>query len=658
MLPVCHSAGIRCFRNPSTSSVLRNLLSDARVRLKERPEDFVVQEITPEGTVCGDSKRAVAQSPTTCSSNRAPKRQRREEIADDRAPDEILATALGACEKGCSATALSELSNATHSTMLVLVCSDKEARKMLHRSIATLHPQLVTTSGDAGCNQVVVRRNGAFDAICDKISPKDMRDLQKWARAGPDGRNLVHSARSDYKGSILLSSTAELDKIGRREVHHGLASAMGSKKIGTRTDPSGGIIVYWKFTRDGDKRRGKKRWRSITKMVKFEIRKHGVEQQDALERLARCLCVPSHAIGIAGTKDKRAVTYQMASAPFYCDSESEDAVMLSREAIEGGLRDQSDIRGEIECTRFTEVESPISLGQLQGNRFTIVARYTSNGDEGIADAVSNAERSLGRLGFINYYGLQRLGYSSGQFRSHDIGRMLLCNEWDSAVCGILHPRGNEGDDILAAKQIFLDAANKRDGAQTLRAAQKMMPRRMGIERSLLGALNRFGYIDSNDRNKAALAALKTLPPRSVSMWAKTYQSYVWNCFASAVIEKRAEAVDDQIPAPGWHTNEYIRSDALMREVAEGVLGKDGLDIFDRSKTSPLKPCRLKGTFRRLIIVPKDVSAKCTIHPSIEDGTPENTITLVFSLPAGSYATCAIREMLGIEKGIMAPILRE
>ena len=120
-------------------------------------------------------------------------------------------------------------------------------------AIATLYPTLTTKAGERGAKEVVISKNDMFDDVSDKISAQDMLMLRTWERAGPNGRNLVISAQSAYRPSILLASTSVLDKSGRRAVHHCIAKAAG-KRMGSRTDPSGGIVAYWKFAEKPDTR--------------------------------------------------------------------------------------------------------------------------------------------------------------------------------------------------------------------------------------------------------------------------------------------------------------------------------------------------------------------------------------------------------------------
>jgi tRNA pseudouridine13 synthase len=60
-------------------------------------------------------------------------------------------------------------------------------------------------------------------------------------------------------------------------------------------------------------------------------------------------------------------------------------------------------------------DNGLKLGDLKGNRFTIVLRQVSADDEHLKTAIE----SLNTHGFINYYGLQRFGTSD--IPTHKIG---------------------------------------------------------------------------------------------------------------------------------------------------------------------------------------------------------------------------------------------
>lgn len=76
----------------------------------------------------------------------------------------------------------------------------------------------------------------------------------------------------------------------------------------------------------------------------------------------------------------------------------------------------------------------LKLGELNGNRFTIVLRQV-NGDN---ELIEQSIESLKHNGFINYYGLQRFGTT--EIATHEIGKFLLKGNFKHAIDLILKPR--------------------------------------------------------------------------------------------------------------------------------------------------------------------------------------------------------------------------
>jgi len=61
----------------------------------------------------------------------------------------------------------------------------------------------------------------------------------------------------------------------------------------------------------------------------------------------------------------------------------------------------------------------LGLGNLMGNRFSILLRFTEESDEIINENIEKLKES----GFINYYGLQRFG--SMDIKTHQIGKTIM-----------------------------------------------------------------------------------------------------------------------------------------------------------------------------------------------------------------------------------------
>lgn len=127
------------------------------------------------------------------------------------------------------------------------------------------------------------------------------------------------------------------------------------------------------------------------------VEKEDVAGPKLAKEIARRLGLDNGAVGIAGMKDRRAVTRQWVSVP------AEDGLDLS--AIDGPVGDAGRI-SVLEATRHT---NKLRTGHLKGNRFTIRLR-----DRDAAKDSVTAERlaHLEQVGFANSFGPQRFGNGS------------------------------------------------------------------------------------------------------------------------------------------------------------------------------------------------------------------------------------------------------
>lgn len=92
---------------------------------------------------------------------------------------------------------------------------------------------------------------------------------------------------------------------------------------------------------------------------------------------------------------------------------------------------------------FTDV--PAAIGQNGGNCFTVTLRKIASSNPGesedtIRSRLERLVRSVGDVGFLNYYGLQRFGNSAQNIA---IGVHILHGAWKEAVLGILQSSGNK-----------------------------------------------------------------------------------------------------------------------------------------------------------------------------------------------------------------------
>ncbi|KAG6647237.1 hypothetical protein CIPAW_07G064800 [Carya illinoinensis] len=249
--------------------------------------------------------------------------------------------------------------------------------------------------------------------------------------------------------------------------------------------------------------RGSENWsESDGKFLRFHLYKENKETQEALGVIGKMLGIQPRSFGFAGTKDKRAISTQRVTV--FKQHATKLAALNAR------------LIG-IKVGDFCYVREGLLLGQLLGNRFTVTLRGVVADSE---DTIKLSSDALGKLGFINYFGLQRFG--SGSVPTHLIGATLLRGEWKTAISMILDPREGERNPIAKAREYYKES-NDIEG--TLR----QLPRHLVAERAILQCLKKY---PGNH-----LHALKAIPRTLRMMYVHSYQSYLWNHAASMRVQK-------------------------------------------------------------------------------------------------------------------------
>lgn len=125
------------------------------------------------------------------------------------------------------------------------------------------------------------------------------------------------------------------------------------------------------------------------------IEKRGLAAAEMISRLARTLRIRTADIGVAGQKDRHAVTRQFVSVPAACEIDSDRLVTA-------GIRILSSQRHR----------HKLRTGHLKGNRFRILVRNPS-GQWNDTDAEKTRQRllDLSQTGFPSCFGRQRFGHS-------------------------------------------------------------------------------------------------------------------------------------------------------------------------------------------------------------------------------------------------------
>jgi tRNA pseudouridine13 synthase len=362
------------------------------------------------------------------------------------------------------------------------------------------------------------------------------------------------------------------------------------------------------------------------------------EANRLFRRLGSNLHVGRSSVGFAGTKDGRSVATQLMSfnAPI--------------EAVKG-----LEIPDVKILDAYTSNRS-ISIGDLIGNRFSVVVNEVDVDLDvrEVCGAVRERLESIG--GFPNYFGVQRFG--SVRPITHLIGKDLSRGDPEGAVMRyIANPmnNGSEGDDARSALQ------QSRD----FEKAMAEFPSRFTFERVMISHLveNPGDYI----------GALRRLPRNLLMMFVHAYQSYMFNRMLSERLRRGLpihEPIVGDLVLPLTKsgvpdhdraievTNENIAKVSrnardgkafvsgllfgTQSEFADGEMGEIERKAIDTEGVSRddfqvvgLREASSKGTRRELLATMKDLAIEFD----------DQAVTFRFTLSKGCYATCLLREFM-------------
>jgi tRNA pseudouridine13 synthase len=353
------------------------------------------------------------------------------------------------------------------------------------------------------------------------------------------------------------------------------------------------------------------RYREGGKHIEFVLEKRNWNTLDAVIAIAKRLGRGRKSVGYAGTKDRNAITLQLASVFSPGDAD------LSSFSIKD-IRINGQWRGD-----------GISMGDVLGNAFEITVRDA----EGAERAAAVADE-LGGL-MPNYFGEQRFGYRGNNAR---IGAAILRGDFGGAVDDYLTYTGNEtNEEASEARRRYAD---ERDPLRAL----SYFPRFLKGERTVLA------HLAKHDGNYAN--ALRLLPRGTLLMFVHAVQSSIFNSelearvgngdFTSAVF-----AGEDFYGFPDMGRVAGSGKFALgvlpgfeSREEELGTYAKEAMERMQIGKEQfamrQMPELSMKGAYRPLLAPVKGLG--CSVLGS-------GAYRLSFSLPSGSYATALLNEFI-------------
>ncbi|ASI14180.1 tRNA pseudouridine synthase TruD [Candidatus Mancarchaeum acidiphilum] len=359
----------------------------------------------------------------------------------------------------------------------------------------------------------------------------------------------------------------------------------------------------------------------------FVLQKTNWNTVQALIKIAKIFRHGKKSVGFAGTKDRNAVSTQMCSIFKVNPS---DLLNLHVKDI------------NINGAWFSN--TPIKMGDLLGNRFTVTVR-----DLKFADNIEGTDKTLGGL-FPNYYGEQRFGMHGDNF---DIGFDIIKGDYESAVMKFLTNTTNETNEsaIYARKRLLED----RD----FKSAFDYYPKYLKYEKMILEYLSKYPENYAN--------SLRKLPRQLLLMFVHSVDSTIFN----KELEERVKSnsispLDSDLVCPkdgfGYPdmqkvmtyeeyksnknhdgTDPFIVGNIVgyntkaLNDVETGIMGSLNLDKGE-FKIQGIPELACNGNYRVLFAPYNGFSY------SINDS--KDTAVLKFSLFSGSYATALLNEFLG------------
>lgn len=352
------------------------------------------------------------------------------------------------------------------------------------------------------------------------------------------------------------------------------------------------------------------------RFIHFILEKNNWTTAFAIREIAKRLRSSHRNFGFAGSKDKCAMTTQLASG-FGINKDALLALGIRGISINGAWSAKDKVR----------------LGDLAGNRFTIRVNGAKYGPEAAGESVGRIRSELGGR-FPNYFGEQRFG--SSRRNTHIVGEKIIRGDYEGAAMSFLcDSEGEENQEARLARKELL-------GTQDFKAALKEFPKHLKLELAMISHLAE----KPGDFTGAFLA----LPRQTLLLFVHAFQSSLFNrllsermgegdvvmeegeylCPVSSLGFPDLEKMDVEgwlcIKILGYNSNPNGREKALL----------DSLGIKkDDFRVKGIPEVGSKGTFRTAFAPLRDFSFSDPVFR--------------FSLQSGSYATAALREFMEVDK---------
>jgi len=322
------------------------------------------------------------------------------------------------------------------------------------------------------------------------------------------------------------------------------------------------------------------------------VEKRGVAAEELTRHIAKSLDISTGDVGVAGMKDRHAITRQFVSVP--------NAVADRVNAVNA-----SDVQ-VLSVRRHTQ---KLRTGHLRGNRFRVLVRDVPPNAEQLAAPVLDAMR---RHGMPNFFGEQRFGRDQETVR---LGVQMLRGELRSPPVHWSRKRFLKKLALSAAQALLFN---------------RYLTRRMadGLLHTVLDGDVMFKLVQKGDRSN--------LPERPEGCFAQIgpvpflETGGIFYVTDRAAEQARFDARETIHAGPIFGKKTFpAHAEALARESA--ILAESDITAAQLRSFGPL----LSGTRRRNLVYVDDLAITPLPHG----------LEFRFSLPAGSYATVVLSEFM-------------
>ena len=368
--------------------------------------------------------------------------------------------------------------------------------------------------------------------------------------------------------------------------------------------------------------------------------KENWESHHLIRDLSRQLGIGGERIGIAGTKDKRAVTSQLMSIRGVTE-EQLARVNLQRAILES----------------LGRANKGIGLGDLRGNDFDITVRNIALPEAECEARLKSIDASIVKSGGVpNFFGYQRFGIVRPI--THLVGKKLLRGDIEGAAMDyIAKSFPGESEENRKVRDLVMETRDFREGI-------RQFPLNLRYERAMMH------HLIEHPGDYAG--AFQSLSPNLLRLFVHAYQSYLFNkllsrrlldglplkeplegdvvCFTDAHGEPDASKLETVTKKNMPDIKFLIKRNRAY--VTLPLIGSDsGLDAGStgEAERQVLEEEGISTEDFRMAAMPELASSglrreiRLRVNPSISAGT--GIARFKFFLPRGCYATTVLREYM-------------